>query len=278
MRNWIAVIALAIAAAAGWYFISTYQQQSEVPEAELPPPVAVTPTEPAAPIPAAEPPAVSPPPPMAEPVVEAPPLPDLEESDEEVGQALVGLVGEPAARRYFVDDNLVSRAVATVDRLDSAQVPGSVRVVRGPEGPFEATADDRPDAPILNDQGDPVPQFVIDPVNYRRYVPYVEMFEALDASDVVQQYQTYKPLFEQAFEQLGYADVTFDQRLAEVIDELLATPEVPDPVRLIKPEGVYLYADPELEALTAGQKMLIRMGKDNAARVKSKLAEIRAML
>ena len=49
-------------------------------------------------------------------------------------------------------------------------------------------------------------------------------------------------------------------------------------MRLIKPEAYYLFADEDLESLSAGQKILIRMGPDNAARVKAKLVEIRAVL
>ncbi len=51
-----------------------------------------------------------------------------------------------------------------------------------------------------------------------------------------------------------------NDRLIEVIDNLLATPDVEGPVYLTKPEAVYLFEDPELEALTAGQKVLLRMG------------------
>lgn len=63
-----------------------------------------------------------------------------------------------------------------------------------------------------------------------------------------------------------------------VIDSLLATPDVQAPIRLIKPEAFYLYADPELEALPAGQKVLLRMGSTNTGRVKPKLQEIRDLL
>jgi hypothetical protein len=41
---------------------------------------------------------------------------------------------------------------------------------------------------------------------------------------------------------------------------------------------VYLFVDEDLEALTAGQKIMLRMGNENAARVKSKLSEIRQAL
>ena len=51
-----------------------------------------------------------------------------------------------------------------------------------------------------------------------------------------------------------------------------------EPYRLVKPEAVYQFADEELESLSAGQKILLRMGSENAARVKSKLSEFRHAL
>jgi hypothetical protein len=77
---------------------------------------------------------------------------------------------------------------------------------------------------------------------------------------------------------MGYADGEFNQRLAAVIDELLATPDVTDPVNLVKPEAFFLFIDPDLESLSAGQKIMLRMGSGNAARVKLKLSEIKAAL
>jgi hypothetical protein len=41
---------------------------------------------------------------------------------------------------------------------------------------------------------------------------------------------------------------------------------------------MYVFADPKLEALPAGQKVLIRIGADNAAAVKAKLMELRAIV
>jgi hypothetical protein len=77
---------------------------------------------------------------------------------------------------------------------------------------------------------------------------------------------------------LGYPEGNFDHRLRSVIDEALAAPEPRQPIRLVKPEAYYLYADPELESLTAGQKALLRMGPENAARVKARLAAFREAL
>jgi hypothetical protein len=40
----------------------------------------------------------------------------------------------------------------------------------------------------------------------------------------------------------------------------------------------YEFADPELSALSSGQKALVRMGPENARRVKAKLRELRAAI
>jgi hypothetical protein len=77
---------------------------------------------------------------------------------------------------------------------------------------------------------------------------------------------------------MGYPEGDFDQRLRSVIDDLLATPEPQRPLRLIKPEAYFLYAEEELESLSAGQKVLLRMGPDNAARVKDRLRAFRDAL
>jgi putative lipoic acid-binding regulatory protein len=213
-----------------------------------------------------------------EPVLEELPLPPLSESDDYAQQNLSGMVGEAAAMQYFVEEALVSRVVATVDAMGSRQVPDNIQAVRGPVGSYAATEDKNPPTVIRNEVGDPVPQYLSDPSNQGRYITYVEMLEALDAEQFAALYQRNYPLFQQAWRELGYTDVEFGDRLVEVIDELLATPEISEPYRLVKPEAVYLFADEELEALSAGQKILLRMGSENSTRVKSKLSEIRQAL
>ena len=63
-----------------------------------------------------------------------------------------------------------------------------------------------------------------------------------------------------------------------MIDHLLATPVVKGPIRLVRPHVLYKYADSDLETLSAGRKVLIRIGPANAKRVKTKLREIRQIL
>ncbi len=50
------------------------------------------------------------------------------------------------------------------------------------------------------------------------------------------------------------------------------------PLRLTQPKIFYEFADPDLERLPSGQKLMLRIGNENAARVKAKLSEIRAAI
>jgi hypothetical protein len=55
----------------------------------------------------------------------------------------------------------------------------------------------------------------------------------------------------------------------------LATPEPTEPLRLVQVKVRYQFADPDMERRSAGQKMLLRIGPENARVVKAKLREFR---
>ena len=99
--------------------------------------------------------------------------------------------------------------------------------------------------------------------------------EQADTQKLVQTYVRLYPLFQKSYEELGYPKGYFNDRLVEVIDHLLATPDVPAPIALVQPKVLYEFADPALESRSAGQKMLMRMGPVNESRVKAKLRDIR---
>lgn len=278
MKYWITGIIVLVLALAAWYVFSVRTPEVAEPPA-VAPPIAQRPTEPVKPAevvpePAAEETAPEP----APPVEEEPPLPALAESDAAAVETLAALAGEAPLTDYIAGDAVIPRIVATVDALDGRQVPGVIQAVRGPGGEFLATADERPQVVIRNEAGDPIPQYVVDPANYQRYSVYVELLEAVDPEELASAFRDYQPLFEKAFSQMGYPEGDFDQRLRSVIDDLLATPEPQRPLRLIKPEAYFLYADEELESLSAGQKALLRMGPDNAAQVKDRLRAFRDAL
>ena len=118
----------------------------------------------------------------------------------------------------------------------------------------------------------------ISPENSTRYWPYVKLAEAIDAEQLVAMYVRLYPLFQSAYEELGYPGKYFNDRLIVALDNLLAAPDIKEPVGLAHPNVFYLYADPDLEARSIGQRMLMRTGSKNEARLKVALGEIKQAL
>jgi len=195
-----------------------------------------------------------------EPVIVPDPLPPLGESDIALTRDLAELTGVDPLARYLVKNHVISRSVAMIDSLTSRQVSAEVNPVKPVDDVF-----------VVEAEGD---RIVMSAENFARYDGYVAFIQSVDTTALMKIYRRYYPLFQQAWGQNG-GEGTFRKRLIEVIDHLLDTPDVPGPVYLTKPEAVYLFEEPELEAMTAGQKILVRMGSVNASVVKEKLAEIR---
>jgi hypothetical protein len=100
--------------------------------------------------------------------------------------------------------------------------------------------------------------------------------KALDAQKLAASYRQHYPLFQEAYRDLGYPKGYFNDRLITAIDDLLATPEPKAPLRLVQVKVRYQFADPDLEHRSAGQKIMLRIGVENARVVKAKLREFRA--
>ena len=112
----------------------------------------------------------------------------------------------------------------------------------------------------------------------RRYASYVWLAEAVDPKLAVALYARIYPLLQQQYRELGYPSGEFNDRVVQAIDDLLAAPDAPDAMQLTQPNVFYQFADPALEALSAGQKMMLRIGPHNEARIKARLQVIRSAL
>jgi hypothetical protein len=191
-------------------------------------------------------------------------LPALNDSDAPLLTALGAVAGPGSVQQFVVPENVIRRVVATVDNLPRQRLPASKRPVLPVSGVFHADGDEL--------------HATLDPANFARYRPLIDVLRDLDMQRLVDVYVRFYPLFQSAYQDLGYPNGYFNDRLIEVIDVLLKTPEVAGPVQLVRPNVLYEYADPGLEARPAGQKLLIRIGPENAAVVKAKLMELRADL
>lgn len=255
---WVVLALLVLAAVA--YFL--WQKNRET--------VAIAPS-PAAPA-AAVPPAAEAPPAINHPIeqaratvppsVEQKPLPALMVSDTTMQNTLADLFGSATLGRIFYEDAIVHRFVTTVDNLPRKTLPPRYLPVKPPGGAFITAGSDQ--------------TLAIGADNAERYAPYVRLVDAVDAKTLAGIYVHFYPLLQEDYRALGYPNGYFNDRVVQAIDDLLAAPDVTQPAALAQPKVLYVYADPELESRSAGQKIMMRMGSENAARIKAKLREIRA--
>jgi hypothetical protein len=260
-QQWLVPAVLALAVTAALWF---YWQQSKSPEPDVPEATVPVSEEPAAEIPAGP----RYPIPELDESVDQPnlqPLPTLADSDEYFRIELSGLYGNVIAN-LLVSNNLIERIVATVDNLPRAHVSEKIRPVGKLDDAFPVDGQDG--------SGD----YTLSADNYARYDQLVTLVTSADINNVADTYRRFYPLFQKAYVNLGYPDGYFNDRLIEVIDHLLGTPVVEPSVVLVRPNVLYQFADPELEALSSGRKLLIRMGNEHAEKIKNSLRELRAAI
>jgi hypothetical protein len=251
---WIGAAVATLALAAAVYFLYI-RDDSPTSQAARPAPVAAAPTE-------REPEIrnpVTPPPDEA-----ARPLPPLGQSDAAVREELGSVFGGRTVQDLVVPQGVIRRFVISVDGLARKKLPVQSRPVASTEGAFAVRGTEE--------------DLTLDPQNYSRYKPIVGLVRDTDTAQLAALYRRYYPLMQEAYADLDREGAYFNDRMVEVIDHLLATPEPQGPIKLTQPRVFYEFADPELEALSAGQKVLIRMGPENAAVVKGKLRELRQVI
>ncbi len=199
-------------------------------------------------------------------------LPALDESDGVVQAALAALVGKQGVMAFLNADGFVRRSVVTIDNLARPHAAPRLWPVQPSPGKLQRIV-----------AGDAE---LIAPDNAKRYAPFVALVASVEPSQAAALYRRLYPLFQQAYAELGYPKGHFNDRLVEVVDHLLAAPEPKQPpaVKLTEVKGEvpstrpwvrYEFVDPKLEALSSGQKIMVRLGTTNEQRLKAWLAGFR---
>ncbi len=267
-------ILLAAAIAVGGYFVWKQTMVLRLPKS--------TPAQEAAAPPAAQP--VLPAPAASGPAIQYPieaasapkELPALAGSDNYFLSALNELLKRQDVLTFLQQGGFAARVVATVDNLARPHAAPMLWPVAPTPGRFTTAAASGGAESIAA-------------ANAARYTPFVRFIESIDSAQAVSLYARSYPLFQQAYEELGYPRRYFNDRLVAVIDHLLATPtistlpkvkltEIKGPMEAARPWVRYEFTDPQLESLSSGQKMLVRSGPDNQARLKAKLRDVRQRL
>lgn len=180
-------------------------------------------------------------------------LPPIQSSDSSINQTLTHLYGGRVFSDLLIIDSFIQRVVLTINNLPEKKLPLAHVPFVFPEGSF-----------IVSGQEG---SLRTNTENHKRYAPYIALLENIDQNQLIKTYVHFYPLLQTAYEQLGYPNAYFNDRLVYVIEHLLATPNVVDPIALEQPSVLYTYADPALEELSAGQKILLRMGQEQRLKV-----------
>lgn len=238
------------------------------------------PAAPPAPPPAAEaPPATAASPAIRHPVEDiAPaeePTAEAAQSGDQLRSMLIDWLGRDSVQQFLQLDDFVRHVVVTVDNLGRPHAAPRLWPVNPMTGRYGVEARGE----LLYPTAD----------NAKRYAGFVAFVENIDARRAAALYARNYGLFQKQYEELGYPGRYFNDRLVEVIDLMIATPipaqtpplkltEVKGPIASTHPWLRYEFADPALEALPAGQKMMLRVGPDNQKRLRARLVEFRAAL
>lgn len=194
-------------------------------------------------------------------------LPPLDASDAVVARLAGALSERPELARYLATDGLIRRFVAAVDNVSRGVSPRANLPTLIPAGAYR----------VAGGAGEAVRP---DPESQRRYDAPTAVLASIDTAGAARLHRRLRPLFEEAYRDLGYPEGGFDATLARAIDHLLAAPVPPADPELVPAGrgGGWAYADPALEGLSAAQKNLLRAGPDNVRRIQAKLRELRAAL
>lgn len=275
--NKLAAAALLLAlAAGGWY---AWQRMQTPPTVAPPAPVSSAAPE-AAPVPQPPEPAPAAAPaqpegpqhPVAEPTQAGAPAPDAAGLE----QAVSDWLGRTQVLKFVALQGLAHHIVATIDNLPRGHAAPRLWPLYPIGGRMltQQTADGR---------------LQIAPENSARYDAVVGFVASVDVVKAAALYRRFYPVLQQAYEELGYPGQYFNDRLVAVIDHLLQAPESAEPValRLVEVQGSvapqqpwlrYELADPQWQSLSAGHKILLRLGPAHAQILKAQLRALRSQI
>lgn len=192
-------------------------------------------------------------------------LPTLNLSDAFVLTRLGALETGATLLELLTSEELIRRFVVFVENVSQGSLPQLEYPVRRLQQPMAVR---EVDANL----------FEMQTVSYQRYTPLIDALTAVDPDQAVAIYRILRPLFQESFAEIGYPNRSFDEVLIRAIDNVVGAQTAEGPFQLVKPKVMYVYADAGIESMTPVEKQLLRMGPQNAEKLKSALAQYRERL
>ena len=188
------------------------------------------------------------------------PAPGL--GNDAVRSLVAGVSSHPQWVAWLLSADLLSRFVAAVEAVADGYSPADELGFMAARGPFI----------VREHEG----RLVIAAGTFRRYNLAVDVLASVDAADAVAVFRRLEPELAEARSDLAWHRGAFEDRLRLAIDHLLAV-EIPDGViEVERRTTTYAFAANEHEQLSGAQRQLLRMGRENATMIQTKLREIRS--
>ncbi|UAL43347.1 DUF3014 domain-containing protein [Shewanella inventionis] len=194
--------------------------------------------------------------------IAAEPLPALAESDDFIENKTLAIANGMKIAPMILKKDIARQFVVFVDNLAQGELVRKASPLKGPETEFSVSE-------ITN-------KIFLNPDSYHRYDLYADFVAGLNEKDLVATYTELKPLFAEAFAELGYSDIDFDNRMQAMFTMVENAPIIEDPIELSSVTVNYHFADPNLEALPNAQKLLLRMGPENTRKIKAAVKKLQA--
>jgi hypothetical protein len=198
---------------------------------------------------------------------EAPPqpevkLPALDQSDDFVRQMMRNLSPHGKLGEWLRIKNVIRVFVAAVDNIANGKSPRPQLGFLSPGQAFPVT-----------EKGD---RIYLDPKGYGRFDIITDAIVSFSSTRTAQVYQKLRPLFQEAYRELGYPQKDFHATFIQAMKRILDAPIVEREV-LLKEEGKglnYVFIDDGLENMSEVQRHLLRMGPKNTQKIQQKVREI----
>jgi hypothetical protein len=156
-------------------------------------------------------------------------LPRLDSSDQLIRDGAVSLTRHEGINTWLGSKQLIRKVVAFTDNVANGNIAKEPAAALAPRGQM-----------VVDEVEEGV--YVVNPRSYERFNNATNILLSLDTERSVEFYLLLRPLFQEAYEELGYPSGNFDQVVLSSIGRLLETPKTKVPKSLS-------YEAPKLSAM-----------------------------
>ncbi|WP_445946810.1 DUF3014 domain-containing protein [Shewanella sp.] len=192
------------------------------------------------------------------------PLPALAESDDFLEKKALSIANGMKIEPLILKKDMARQFVVFIDNLAQGELIRKASPLKGPDRNFSVSE-------ITN-------KIFINPDSFHRYDIYANFIAGLNENELISTYKELMPLFKEAFAELGYSNMDFNERMQQAMKMVLDAPIIEDPIELTSVTVNYHFAEHHLEALPNAQKFLLRMGPENTRKVKNAVKKLQNLL